>query len=112
MFPVYKNIFAYNGYKINSFTNQTDNFNPLKLLYSNDSYKTNHITEQFFDISIFNLNDLSIGNSVTSIGENAFYECIRLTSVSFGNSLTSIGFAAFTSCDNLTSVTSPSSVDI
>ena len=54
-----KNIFAYNGYKINSFTNQTDNFNPLKLLYSNDSYKTNHITEQFFDITIFNLNDLS-----------------------------------------------------
>ena len=51
-----------------------------------------------------------IGNSVTSIGMNAFYECDSLTSVTIGNSVTSIGYNAFHGCSGLTSVTIPNSV--
>ncbi len=41
---------------------------------------------------------VSIGDSVTSIGEQAFYECNSLTSVAIGNSVESIGKYAFWSC--------------
>ena len=46
-----------------------------------------------------------IGDDVTSIGSNAFYLCIGLSSVTIGNSVTSIGSSAFTGCSGLTSVT-------
>ena len=51
-----------------------------------------------------------IGNSVTSIGNYAFYECSSLTSVTIPNSVTSIGSYAFYECSGLTSVTIPNSV--
>ena len=51
-----------------------------------------------------------IGDSVTSIGEAAFYKCTSLTSVTIGNSVTSIGHYAFYNCTGLTSVTIPNSV--
>ena len=45
-----------------------------------------------------------IPNSVTSIGNNAFYNCFTLTSVTIPNSVTSIGDYAFSSCTGLTSI--------
>jgi hypothetical protein len=45
-----------------------------------------------------------IGDSVTSIGEYAFYNCSKLTSVVIGDSVTSIGEYAFQYCSSLTSV--------
>ena len=51
-----------------------------------------------------------IPNSVTSIGEYAFYYCSGLTSVTIPNSVTSIGYGAFWGCSGLTSVTIPNSV--
>jgi hypothetical protein len=50
------------------------------------------------------------GNSVTSIGSSAFYDCSSLTSVTIPNSVTSIGSNAFERCTGLTSVTIPNSV--
>ena len=47
----------------------------------------------------------TIPNSVTSIGERAFYGCSDLTSVTIPNSVTSIGMYAFYGCRSLTSVT-------
>ena len=47
-----------------------------------------------------------IPNSVTIIGEVAFYECSGLTSFEIPNNVTSIKKAAFESCSNLTSVIS------
>ena len=48
--------------------------------------------------------------SVTSIGNYAFYRCSGLTSVTIPDSVTSIGRSAFSGCSGLTSVTIPDSV--
>ena len=53
---------------------------------------------------------MTIGNSVTSIGERAFAGCSGLTSVTIGNSVASIGERAFAGCSGLTSVTIPNGV--
>ena len=47
------------------------------------------------------LTSVTIGNGVTSIGENAFYNCRSLTSITIPDSVTSIGSYAFESCNNL-----------
>ena len=56
------------------------------------------------------LTSVTIGNSVTTIGSSAFYGCSNLTSVTIGNSVTTIGSSAFSYCDGLTSVTIGDSV--
>ncbi|MGN0854582.1 MAG: leucine-rich repeat domain-containing protein [Kiritimatiellia bacterium] len=54
--------------------------------------------------------DLTIPDSVTSIGSYAFSGCSGLTSVTIGDGVTSIGSDAFAGCSGLTSVTIPDSV--
>ena len=56
------------------------------------------------------LTSVTIPNSVTSIGNYAFYYCSGLTSVTIPNSVTTIGERAFSGCSGLTSVTIPNSV--
>ena len=56
------------------------------------------------------LTSVSIGNSVTSIGQYAFDGCSGLTSIKIPNSVTSIGQYAFRDCSGLTSVEIPNSV--
>ena len=51
-----------------------------------------------------------IPNSVTSIGDWAFYECSSLKNITIPNSVTSIGSDAFYNCSSLTSITIPESV--
>ena len=51
-----------------------------------------------------------ISNSVTSIGNYAFYGCSGLTSINIPNSVTSIGNYAFWGCSGMTSVNIPNSV--
>ena len=52
----------------------------------------------------------TIPNSVTSIGESAYFNCHRLTSITIPDSVTSIGDSAFRSCSSLTSITIPNGV--
>jgi hypothetical protein len=49
--------------------------------------------------------NVTIGNSVTSIGGGAFSGCTSLTNVTIPNSVTSIEDGAFSGCTSLTSVT-------
>ena len=53
---------------------------------------------------------LTFDDTITSIGEKAFYRCTSLTSVTFPDSVTSIGEYAFDGCSSLTSVTIPEGV--
>ncbi|HEY5296544.1 MAG TPA: leucine-rich repeat domain-containing protein [Verrucomicrobiae bacterium] len=53
---------------------------------------------------------MTIPNGVASIGLEAFYDCINLTSIIIPNTITNIGDWAFWSCTSLTNITIPKSV--
>ena len=63
--------------------------------------------DAFFGCS--ELTSFIVPNSITSIGDDAFFNCENLETVKFGNSVTSIGKMAFY-CSGLTSITIPNSV--
>ncbi len=56
------------------------------------------------------MGEISIPNSVRTIGDSAFIRCTSLTSVNIPNSVTTIGNYAFYGCESLTSVSIPNSV--
>ncbi len=65
--------------------------------------------DAFYDCT--NLKKVNIPNSVTSIGDSAFSGCTGLTSITIPDSITSIGYAAFRRT-GLTSATIPDSITI
>ena len=52
----------------------------------------------------------TIPNSVTKIGDMAFYNCTDLTEIGISDSVISIGVSAFLGCAGLTEITIPNSV--
>ena len=70
----------------------------------------NAIIETATKTLIIGCKNTIIPNSVTSIGEYAFYKCTGLTSITIPNSVTSIGRYAFEDCTGLTSIEIPNSV--
>ena len=59
---------------------------------------------------IFGCMNTTIPNTVTSIGQEAFYYCYRLTSVTIPNSVTDIENMAFYGCNGLTTISIGKSV--
>ena len=57
-----------------------------------------------------NITSIEIPNSVVTIADQAFSNCLTLTSVHIPNSVTSIGDGAFRGCTSLVSVLIPDSV--
>ena len=92
---------------IDNYTNPySGNVNiPESVTYESQTYNVTSIGEQAF-YNCTELKSVIIPNSIISIGEQAFYKCKKLTSVIIPNSVTSIGDKAFAYCgERLTSVT-------
>ena len=81
---------------------------PEKVEYEGKEYVVTGIWHGLYDCK--SLTSVTIPNSVTYIGDYAFWNCESLTSVTIPNSVTSIGGWAFNGCYSLTSVTIPNSV--
>ena len=82
---------------------------PSSVTYSGTTYSVTSIGDDAF-YNCRGLTSVTIPNSVSSIGVGTFRNCSRLTSITIPNSVTSIGFGAFRDCSGLTSVTIPNSV--
>lgn len=95
-----------------------DSNNPYSILIgaTNKNLSTYEINSQTKIIasSVFRscntLRDITIPDSVTSIGDEAFSGRSSLTNVTIGNGVMSIGSSAFNGCSGLTSITIPDSV--
>ena len=65
--------------------------------------------------AFYNCSDLTsvtIGDSVTSIGDKAFYKCTRLTSVTIPDSVETLGEYAFANCSKLSELTLGNSIKL
>ena len=82
---------------------------PATVTYNGTTYSVTSIGDEAF-YNCTGLTSITIPNSVTSIGNYAFQWCHKLTSITIPNSVTSIGNYAFDDCYRLTSITIPNSV--
>ena len=81
---------------------------PETVTYGGKTYKVTRIGDKAFQSD--DPTSVTIPNSVTSIGEEAFYNCWKMTSITIGNSVETIAENAFYGCRVLTSVTIPQSM--
>ena len=72
--------------------------------------KTYSVNSALRDIFGTQVDNYIIGNSVTGIGNYAFYGCNKMTTVFIPNSVTNIGNSAFSGCNNLKTVSIPNNV--
>ena len=70
----------------------------------------NAIIETATNTLIFGCQSTTIPNTVTSIGDEAFYRCESLAAITIPNSIQSIGYKAFSICKSLKSIIIPDSV--
>ena len=70
----------------------------------------NAIIETSSNTLIAGCKNTMIPSGVTAIGQEAFRECISLTSIEIPEGVTTIGIGAFQDCSNLSSMSIPSSV--
>ena len=100
-----------------SFTNWASN----PLIYANLYLNNELVTDLTIPDSVTTIGDyafcgcwsltsVTIPDSVTKIGDYAFNNCTCLTSVTIPDSVTEIGYGAFEDCRSLTTVTIPDSV--
>ncbi len=77
---------------------------------SQDGILYNKEKTKIIEVPLAISGDITIPDSVTSIGNSAFYNCYRLTSITIPDGVTYIGEYAFSYCDSLTGITIPDSV--
>ena len=86
----------------------------IKVEFGNRKYDSrdncNAVIETSTNTLIVGCKNTTIPNSVTSIGDEAFFGRTGLISITIPNSVTSIGSLAFCDCSGLTEVTIPNSV--
>ena len=85
----------------------------MKVTYTDNSEKTFYelsTIDRNTDANKANAKNVVIYDSVTSIGDFAFYQCSSLTSITISDSVTSISRGTFYECSSLTSFTIPNSV--
>lgn len=69
-----------------------------------------HIGNEAFHYYYRNVTKISLPQTLTSIGDNAFYHCTGLPYIILPDRLTSIGEMAFAHCENMLSIEIPKSV--
>lgn len=78
-------------------------------IYGIESYKSLTVVEGAVGSKAFTgydaLENVTIGNGVTAIEEQAFYNCRNLTKVTIGNGIERIGNSAFENCQSLVDIT-------
>lgn len=85
-------------------------------MYSDENTKITHLIIPDGVTSIqgghlcFSLEEVTIPNSVTSIGNAAFMSCYELNNISLQGQVEVIGNYAFSNCTNLTSISLPNSI--
>lgn len=81
---------------------------PQEVTYQGLTYPVTAIGRSAFMLS--SLTHITLPNTITSIGDNAFAKCSNLADIDLPSSLKDIGSYAFTMCDRFISVTIPDSV--
>lgn len=81
---------------------------PSTVAYNGTTYSVMSIGNEAF-YECYSLTNITIPNSVNTIGKRAFYRC-DLTSIDIPNSVTNIGDEAFSQCGRLASISIPNSV--
>ncbi|MDE7096774.1 MAG: leucine-rich repeat domain-containing protein, partial [Muribaculaceae bacterium] len=84
---------------------------PIETLYLGRTFmcSSSYTSDQTF-YNKKSIKSLTIGNTVTLIGNNAFSGCSGLTEIEIPNSVISIGSGAFSGCNGLISLVIPNSV--
>ncbi len=82
---------------------------PSSVTYNGTTYSVTSIGEEAFYFCV-NLTSVTIPNGVTSIGRTAFGNCYELQNIEFPNSVNSIGESVFFNCTGLTNIIIPNGV--
>ncbi len=102
---IYYNITGDNTVEVTSNDGQYagDIIIPNKVSYDSKEYSVTSIRENAF-YNCSSLTAIDIPASVTSIGNIAFFKCSGLTAINIPESVKSIGYGAFACCRGLTSI--------
>lgn len=108
------------NYHVTSFTDLTVSVNscsnvsgnvilPGVVTLNDEDYHVTSIADDAFRDCV-DLSSIIISNSVTSIGESAFWGCSGLTSITLSDNITAISDYTFSGCSGLTTLTIPNKV--